>query len=307
VSIPEAIDYYPDLPTVLSSFGAVVVGDFLYVYGGHAGEAHHYSTETTLGQFRRLNLRERAYWEELPGGPKLQGLSLVTHQGKLYRVGGMQPRNAKTEKTDARSQAACAVYDPATSAWADVEPLPEPRSSHDAAVSGDFVYVFGGWHLHGAAGKPTWHKAGLRRDLSKPNAQWEAIDQPFHRRALTVASVGTRVFVIGGMNEANKVERTVNVFDSRSGMWSEGPPLPVQESHGFTPASAAIDGKLYVAPADGKLYVLSDVGDAWIEVGLFKEPRFSARMVATPSRQLLILGGADPNSLLSSVEAVAPV
>jgi hypothetical protein len=77
----------------------------------------------------------------------------------------------------------------------------------------------------------------------------------------------------------------------------------VAESHGFTPASAAINGKLYVAPADGKLYVLNDAGNSWQEAGHFTERRFSGRMVATPSGQLALLGGADPNSLLSSVES----
>src|SRR5215212_6392548 len=115
VSPPATADTprLPDLPAPLSSFGAAVVGDHVYVYGGHTGKAHTYSTETTLGDFHRLNLKQPEKWEDLPGGPKLQGLALVAHGGKVYRVGGMQPQNAKTEKTEIKSQAACAVFDPA--------------------------------------------------------------------------------------------------------------------------------------------------------------------------------------------------
>jgi N-acetylneuraminic acid mutarotase len=297
---------FPDLPSALSSFGAAVVGDDLYVYGGHSGEAHHYSTDTTLGAFRRLNLKHPTRWEERPGGPKLQGLALIAWNGKVFRVGGMQPRNSRAEKTDARSLATCAVFDPFSNMWSDIEPLPEPRSSHDAAVVGNNLYVFGGWKLNGLDGKPTWHSNGCRLDLSVPDARWEVVEQPFRRRALTMAGLGGRVYVIGGMNEAGRVERTVSVFDTESQKWSEGPALPVEDSHGFTPASAVLGERLYVAPADGKPYGLNDRGDAWVLVGQFREKRFSARLTAGPEGRLLLLGGASPTSLLASVESVTP-
>ena len=33
----------PDLPEAVTSFGACKLGNFVYVYGGHVGEAHVYS------------------------------------------------------------------------------------------------------------------------------------------------------------------------------------------------------------------------------------------------------------------------
>lgn len=295
----------PDLPAPLSSFGAAVVGEHVYVYGGHSGQAHSYSTATTQGTFRRLDLKSPAKWEDLPGGPKLQGLALVARQGKLYRVGGMQPQNAKGEKTDTRSQAVCAVYDPKAKKWTDVEPLPEPRSSHDAVVVGDTLYVFGGWRLNGKDGKSEWHHHGWTLDLTRPGAKWEKVDQPFQRRALTMAAHGGKVFVIGGLNPKAETELTVNVYDPKAGTWAEGPPLPGEKSNGFTPASAVLDGRLFVTPADGKVYRLTETGDRWEEVGQLREPRFVARMVPGPDRRLIVLAGAAPGSLLSSVEAVA--
>lgn len=295
---------YPDLPAAVSSFGAAVVGDHVYVYGGHIGHAHNYSTETTLGDFRRLSLTKPEKWEDLPGGPKLQGLSLVAHKGKLYRVGGMQPQNAKTEKTDTKSQAGCAVYDPATKKWADVEPLPEPRSSHDAAVLGDTLYVFGGWRLNGKDGKSEWHDHGWALDLADPKAKWRKIDQPFRRRALTVAAHAGKVCVIGGLNAKGETEPAVDVYDPKAGTWSAGPPLPGEKSNGFTPASAVLDGRLYVTPADGKVYVFSEKGDAWTEVDRLKEKRFVARMVPAPGSRLVVLAGASPGGLLKTVEVI---
>jgi len=293
---------YPNLPTPLSSFGAAVVGEYLYVYGGHAGQAHSYSRETTQNKLRRLHLGQPQQWEELPTGPKLQGLALVAHGENLYRIGGMQPQNAKSEKPDTRSQAICAKFDTIAKLWTEIEPLPEPRSSHDAVVVGDSLFVFGGWQLNGLAGKTDWHDHGFRLDLTNPGSGWHRIDQPFRRRALTMAARAGKVYVIGGMTEAGKVECTVNVFDAESEIWSDGPPLPVEGSHGFTPAAATLGERLYVAPANGKVYRLE--GDHWQEVATTKDHRFSARMVASLENHLIILGGASSNGLLATCESV---
>jgi N-acetylneuraminic acid mutarotase len=297
---------YPDLPAAISSFGAAVVGDHVYVYGGHSGKAHNYSTETTRGEFCRLNLKNPDKWEQLPAGPKLQGLALVAQGGKLYRIGGMQPQNSKTEKTDTKSLSTCAVYDPESRKWTDIEPLPEPRSSHDAAVAGDFLYVFGGWRLNGKDGKSEWHDHGLKLDLSKPGAKWEKIDQPFKRRALTMAALDSKVYVMGGLNDAGKTVRTVDVFDTVSGKWSDGPLIPGDDGNGFTPASTVANGHIYLAPADGKVYRLSEKADGWAEVGEFKTKRFVARMVPSAQNRVTIIGGSSPGGLLASVEAIEP-
>jgi N-acetylneuraminic acid mutarotase len=306
-SLPVSADAprLPDLPAPVSSFGAAVVGDHAYVYGGHTGTAHTYSTETTLGDFRRLDLKNPTKWEDLPGGPKLQGLALVAHGGKLYRVGGMQPQNSKAEKTDTRSQALCAVYDPGAGKWTDIEPLPEPRSSHDAAVAGGTLYVFGGWRLNGKDGKPEWLDHGWKLDLKASGARWQKVDQPFQRRALTTAARRGKVYVIGGVNAKGETDLTVNVYDTKTGTWSDGPPLPGEKSNGFTPASAVLNGWLFVTPADGKLYELSDKPDGWAEVGHLAEKRFVARMVPAPGGRLVVIAGAAPGALLSSVESVA--
>ena len=69
---------FPPLPQVFSSFGAATAGGYAYVYGGHVGKTHGYSTETSTGLFRRLSLtKPQAGWEELPAGDKCQGLTLV--------------------------------------------------------------------------------------------------------------------------------------------------------------------------------------------------------------------------------------
>jgi N-acetylneuraminic acid mutarotase/YHS domain-containing protein len=298
---------YPPLPEAVSSFGAAVCDGFVYVYGGHSGKAHQYSTETVSGKFRRLSLADPSRgWEELPGGPALQGLALVSHGGKLYRVGGMQPRNAPGDKADNVSVPTCAAFDPKKNRWEALPDLPQGRSSHDAVVVGDRIVVAGGWCLNGKDGKSEWHDTALVLDLSRKSPRWESVPQPFKRRALNLAAVGGKVYVICGMTSDNELERTVNVFDPATKRWSDAPDVPGQMMNGFTPAACVCNGRLHVSPADGKVYRLAEKGDGWEEVATLEKPRFVHRMVAARDDLLLVLGGASRAGNVALTEAVEP-
>src|SRR5688572_23086109 len=120
-SAQEAKTKYPPIPEAFSSFGAAVCDGYVYVYGGHIGKTHTYSTKAVTGKFRRLNLAKPDSWQELPGGVGIQGLALVAHGGKLYRIGGMQPHNKPGDAADNHSVATCEVFDPKLGKW---EPLP---------------------------------------------------------------------------------------------------------------------------------------------------------------------------------------
>jgi hypothetical protein len=68
-------------------------------------------------------------------------LNLAAHGGRIYRVGGMQPRNAAGAAQDIWSVADAARFDPATKRWEPLPPLPSPRSSHDVVVVGHTLVV----------------------------------------------------------------------------------------------------------------------------------------------------------------------
>src|SRR5262249_18599183 len=157
---------YPLLPTAVSSLGAVSVNGYLYVYGGHAGRTHSYDTKAVLGTFHRLKLQGGTSWEELPGGPILQGMNLTAHQAKVYRVGVMQPRNAPGEPADNHSLADVARFDPETNKWETLPPLPAGRSSHDVVTVKDRLVVVGGWQMRGQGEKSVWHDTTLIMDLT---------------------------------------------------------------------------------------------------------------------------------------------
>lgn len=157
---------YPPLPETVTSFGAALIEDMLYVYGGHTGRAHQYYQEGQAKTLWRLNLAQPEAWKALGEGPGLQGLALVADGGKLYRIGGFTARNQQGEPSDLWSQADVASYDPAAERWDELPALPEPRSSFDAAVLDGKIYVIGGMQ---AEGGPT-----TRVDIYDPvGRQWQ--------------------------------------------------------------------------------------------------------------------------------------
>ena len=201
---------WPAMPAAVSSLGAIEADGYLYVYGGHAGKTHSYAQETTLGKFRRLKIdAPEQGWEELATGMHLQGLALVAYKNSILRVGGMEPKNSKTEKSDNHSTPTVQSFDAKTKKWTDLPELPAGRSSHDAVVVGDTLVVVGGWNMKGAA-KSEWHTTTVTLDLADAQAKWKSLEQPFSRRALTAAVLDGRVYVIAGMTSEGGIRRPAN-------------------------------------------------------------------------------------------------
>lgn len=281
------------LPEPINSFGAAVVGDWLYVYSGHTGTTHRYHTATTNPHFRRLDLTDRTTWEDLPCGPALQGVALVAHEGVLYRVGGMAARNAEGEPHDLVSTSEVARFDPETKVWTDMPLLPEPRSTHDAAVLGEHLYVVGGWAMPGGDSSESYfHDQAIRLDLTNPEAGWETLPEPsFRRRALAVAAAHGKIYVVGGLTEDGPTVRDVDVFDPATSTWSRGPELPGPTMQGFAPSAFGVDGRLHASGADGIVYRLATSEDAWEPVARQAVPRITHRLLPGIDKDLLLVGG----------------
>lgn len=279
------------LPRGTTSFGAAVAGDWLYVYGGHYGEAHHYSREGQSGDFVRLNLKNASEWEPLPGGPKLTGLAMVAHNGKLYRVGGFTAQNGASEKENLVSQADFSSFDPQSKTWTSLPPLPSGHSSHDAAVVGNTLYVVGGWQM--GDGETKWHDTAWSVDLAKDKLEWKAISKPpFQRRALALAAWKDKLYVLGGMQQDGGPTTQMAVYDPASGKWSDGPALLGGSMDGFGCAAFACSGQLFATTMSGAIQRLSADGSQWEFVGSLEHPRFFHRVLPWQDRDLVIVGGA---------------
>jgi N-acetylneuraminic acid mutarotase len=293
---------YPPLPKAVSSLGAVESDGYLYVYGGHAGKTHSYDTATVLGTFHRLKLAGGTKWEELPGGPIAQGLNLAAHGGKIYRVGGMQPRNMPGDPADNHSLAECARFDPKVGKWEPLPALPAPRSSHEVVVAGDKLVVVGGWNMRGKGQPPVWHDTALILDLAAREPKWESIPQPFQRRALTGAALAGKVYVIAGLG-ADGGDRRVDVLDVAAGKWSRGPELPGADRVAFSPAAGVVNGRLVVNTSAGPVFRLTPKGDAWEKVGESATKRIVARLIPFGGKAVLV-GGAAAGANVDALEVV---
>ena len=303
--VEEALSAYPALPEPISSFGAAVSDGYLYVYSGHTGGEHEHSRDNLSKKFLRIKLDGGSEWEELPMETPLQGLPLVAHGGKLYRVGGLNAKNADGEDEDLHSVAEFSCYDPAAKKWTALAPLPEARSSHDAVVIGDKLYVVGGWTLSGDR-KGTWLDTAWAFDLTKPEGKWEAIAKPnFRRRALAAAQWNGKLIALGGMDEDVNISRQVSLLDPATGEWSELAELPGEDMDGFGAAAWNLDGKLFACGTQDSLYRLADDGKSWEAVLELKQPRFFHRLLPAGEATLLSIAGASFDGHLANIEEVS--
>ncbi len=285
----EPATKFPALPESITSFGAAVSDGYLYVYGGNTGKTHQYSSDLQSNRFRRLNLAKPEAWEELPGEAKMQGLALVADGGKLYRVGGFTAKNAAGEKKDLWSVADVARFDPATKTWEKLPSLPAARSSHDAIVLDHKIYVAGGWAMQGNKGSE-WQHSAVVLDLTQPTLAWKELPTPpFVRRAVSLATLGGKVCVIGGMYETGGTSSEVDFFDPTTNTWQTGTDLPGDSIEGFGNSACEVDGKLFVSTIEGNVQRLD--GDKWTLVSKLKHPRYFHRMLPLSKDELVFLGG----------------
>lgn len=295
----------PPLPKAVTSFGAVATEGYIYVYGGHSGKTHIYDKASTIGTFHRLKISDPKAWEHLPSGPIAQGVNLAVYQGKILRVGGMSPRNDVDQPTDLLSLKSAAIFDPKGGRWEPLPDLPAGRSSHDLAVSGDTLYVVGGWNSQGKGAKQLWHDTYLTLDLSQPEAKWESRPQPFVRRALSVGVVGDKLYVVGGLTPDSTSERTVNVLNLATGQWSDGPKLPGKTDRvGFSPAVTVHHGRLIVSTLDGTVARLTADGKSWEIVGQAEKRRMVHRILPWGEDAIVMLGGTSAGAPVADLEVL---
>lgn len=292
----------PVLPAAIASFGAARSGDWLYVCGGHVGRAHEHSRRNVVADFHRLDLREGTTWERLPDGRALQGTALVAHADALYRIGGVTACNEPDEDEDMHSTASVQRYDPRAHTWTELTPLPEPRSSHDACVIGDEVFVAGGWCLAGDE-PPAWHATAWVADLTQTPLRWRPLPPPpAPRRALALARLGTDLAVLGGMTAESRSTSAVTIYDPATGTWSAGPDLP---GSGFGIAATSIGDAVLASGSDGRLLRLPPGARAWEPTGALLLPRFFHRLVPVDDDRLLAIGGAGKGGHMRNVEVCA--
>ncbi len=286
---------FPDLPSELTSFGGAIADGSLFVYGGHIGGAHSYSTAEQSDKFWQLDLTQgaSAKWQALASGPRLQGLAMVPYQQSVIRLGGFTAKNAEGEEHDLHSQAAVSRFDRQANRWVDLTPLPEPRSSFAAAVHGDRVYVVGGWQMAGDADS-LWHGTAWSAGLTEQPLEWKPLAKPnFKRRALSVAAHDGKIYAVGGMGEKGGPSVRTDVYDPATDTWEQGPALVGEPMTGFGCWAQSLGGGLYVSTVSGNIQRLNQGTQKWEIVGTYEPGRFFHCMLPLDAHRMLMVGGAN--------------
>lgn len=281
----------PELPLPLTSFGAVIANNHLYVCGGHMGDAHDYSRKLQSDEMLVLDLSSPQEWKKVDMGENLQGLGLVAYKDQVIRVGGFAARNddGEPQKLESVDQVAC--FEIKIGTWRNWPSLPKPRSSHDAVVVGNKLYVVGGWMLDPNGGDTVWHKDMDVLNLDHPDMGWTTLEVPFQRRALATVDLDGKLYAIGGMKPSG-VTTDVSIFDPKTGEWSDGPAVPGEGMEGFGIAAAILDGQLVATTSAGHAVRLNAKSKQWEAVGSTPTARFFHRLLPQ-NRALLVVGGVN--------------
>lgn len=303
---PDPSRTLPPLPEAVTSFGAASHQGHLYVLGGHRGERHDYAADFVSGSFHRIRLDGVGGWEALPATDPGQGMPIVGHRDGIFRIGGMTARNRSGEKQDLVSTDGVLRFDLSRRRWERFAQLPEPRSSHDAVVVGDRLYVGGGWSMRGGTNAPVWLDDLLELNLDKPDGGWTRIRQPFKRRALAMAATDARIVFVGGMDSDGRPTGAVDLFDPARRQWLPGPPLPEGRFKGFGCAAAAQGGRIYANAFRGDLLRLSSDFARWENLGRIAHPRMAHRLLPGAPGTVLVVGGEDGESKRPDFEAFHP-
>lgn len=293
------------MPVAVSSFGAVSSGGYVYFFGGHAGNRHEYSSNDVSGAFHRLDLATGREWEPLAASTPAQSPALAADDNYIYKVGGMAARNARGEPHNLWSHDDASRFNFQTRQWQALPDLPTPRSSHDGIVVNGKLFIVGGWALSGGEAGAIWATNALALDLRRADSKWQSVPQPFLRRGLCVAALGSKLYAIGGIETNASPTLAVSVLDTESMKWSDGPPLPPGKLKGFGNSACVVKGRLYVSGMSGVVWRLNRNADGWEEAARLGEARFFHRLVPGLDGRIIALGGEGDSGKLRSLEVIS--
>jgi N-acetylneuraminic acid mutarotase len=194
--------------------------------------------------------------------------------GKLYVIGGF----------DAAGNSLRTVWVFDGNAWSAGPGLPLGLDHTSAATLDDHVYVAGGHSFGRDSG----------RFFRLDGSSWTELTAMRHPRGgHTLLATAGRLYVIGGNNAAANVA-PAEVYDPKTGAWSDLPALPVPRNHvagfvfGFSACAAG--GR---SPATTRVDCFDTQSSSWVRFPDLPQPTSGAGATALEDGRAVIVGGQD--------------
>jgi N-acetylneuraminic acid mutarotase len=178
----------------------------------------------------------QGYWTQIDTMPEIRYAHTVNElNGKIYVVGGLNTETSVYPRT-------ALVYDTSSGIWTQI-PLcnNKIRAAHNSCVVGGRLYVMGGNDSSSTVST---------MDMFDPNSgQWVSKNSMSTDRGLAACvSIGGKIYVIGGMRFVGISYdytglRTVEVYDTNSGTWTQLADMPTAR---WGHSAGALNGKIYV-------------------------------------------------------------
>jgi len=215
-------------------------------------------------------------------------LSAAVVDGMLYVGGGRDP-------TDAAER--FFAYDPVADSWD--ERAPHPLALHHApmAAHAGLVFTLGGYLSPGFSPSGEVFAYDPMTDSWAPRAP-----MPEARGAGGAATIGDRIYVIGGVGPGNSLRAAVLIYDPIADDWSSGMDMPTPREH---LAVATLDGLVYAA--GGRMFSAASnsdvleaydpVANSWSSLSPMPTARGGIAGAALEVAGLLFVFGGESNAL----------
>ncbi|MDD0851649.1 kelch repeat-containing protein [Halobacteriovorax sp. GB3] len=269
-----------------SSFGAVSVGDSIYVVGGHKGFEHTYPPESFSKEVYRYDLKSNSWTRLADKISPVHGVTISYYNGYIYAFGGFA--YSENYKPKWKSLKTIERYDIARNKWEVIGELPEPRSSNAIATIGSKVYLIGGWdatpkHIGDKDG--TFHQSVVIYDMKTESARYALFEVPAKaRRAFTAATRDGHIIIGGGITQGGRhfdmLDEVWSINPKNEILWTRLPSLPFAN---FAPAMLSLDGELHMFGGMkltktgygyvNHVYKLDKKKNKWLHTGRFLKER----------------------------------
>ena len=226
-----------EMPTPRAYPMSTVVDGRIYVLGGYSGN---FNTLRVVEVYDPKN----DTWEQKQDMPSTRlwcGVEAVDES--IYVIGGgvLNREPGAPGRLDLVE-----VYDPKNDTWDKLAKMSTKREGLGAAVVSNRIYAIGGfgWPENGIFGGP--YLKVIEAYNPRTNEWRKKTDMLEERLNFATVVIAEKIYLIAGWHLQKGLPTnlaTVDVYDPKTGEWSDIPPLPTP----ITPLGAAgVDGKIYV-------------------------------------------------------------